>query len=1180
VVGNRHTLSLTLSIVVILVCAIGAPAVEPSIIEELSRLSVERQPHIKRHKAAVSSNDDATAIREAEQIAKIELALVRLCVEHFPRDPGTIDWAEAADKTRQYLVNTYFSQQQFLKAYEHQSHRVELQSLLRGKDDWYVVSQRLFLKSIRQVSEMPALKRTIALSCLKELSEEFYVPLGVDLELLQKSQKLLSQAVDVFGNDSPYVATASHRLAMMHHSRGDYLSAAKAAEHALAIRHKTFGPEAPAPAESKYQLGVARLHQGDYLSAVKLLQESLATRRKIFGDNGRPTLKTQLDLGLALSEQGEHTKAQEHIESARRLANEAFGAEDPLTLECVAETGRLALQQGRWDQGLDLLLLVKQGYLTRKESSQFSLAVADSDLGLAHSEMGHQAASMFFYTAALERLEGLGRTGDAQRATVLNNMAVAYARIGNLPKATKLLNDCLELRRRTLGESHPDTVIAQLNLGGCWKSRGNLSKSEPLLRSARVAILATRGAKHPLTFRSTTGLASVLAGQQKYKQAREMLTPLAASTPSVLGDSHPAYIDALAVLATICEATDDVDAALKYSQLAIRAAEKTGDLRAYVLLMHNVAYLAARRFEFDQASRIFRLSQRSMRAYIVPNVAALSERDQLALLRKFQSQRALASSIALANEDPNVRKRLAECVINGKSLSLEVMGHRISNQRAFDASNSRELVTLRNEYARLVARPDDELAVDKKQRRLDELLRRIEYLSNLGGLGSEYTKLGQRWMELEKVRDALAEDAVLVEFEKFSYLDWKSDDYSQRLDRYIAWIIPPTNSKVSLQAIDLGPAEPLEVAIRNWRRAISQKAGGIDRGVSRIPSSTLESKVAPQEALADLLLKPLLPHLSPFQHWILAPDGALWLTPFAALLLNKETYVIERHVVSYVDSGRTLAIPAIDQPLPDQSYVLANPDYDLEPASPTDSMSRVPQRGADLRKGEAIPRNWAALPGTAKESQAIGPHLESFLGDSLRILTGDEASEAVVKSTARPQVAVFSTHGFFLPPVESYYGQFPELATVDSDPFAPAPVNPLLRCGIVLAGANCPHAEDSEDGILTGWEIASLDLRGTELVVLSACETGVGDIRIGDGVAGVRQAFQLAGAKSVVATLWSVPDQDTAQLMESFWKELAQGESASKAMRNAQLALMRKSGSEGEPSPPYSWAAFTVSGRP
>src|ERR1017187_4804710 len=221
------------------------------------------------------------------------------------------------------------------------------------------------------------------------------------------------------------------------------------------------------------------------------------------------------------------------------------------------------------------------------------------------------------------------------------------------------------------------------------------------------------------------------------------------------------------------------------------------------------------------------------------------------------------------------------------------------------------------------------------------------------------------------------------------------------------------------------------------------------------------------------------------------------------------------------------------------------------------------------------------LPGAEAEARSVA----KLLGGDCILRVGAEAREAELKAVVSPRVLHLATHGFFLSDQE--FRPHPGPLPSDGRGWPSGRVrvdsggqweNPLVRCGIALAGAN--HAGQitnagAEDGILTGLEASLLNLQGTELVILSACVSGTGEVRIGEGVMSLRRAFRIAGAQTVLASHWKVSDKATSQLMTEFIRRWRSGEPRAKAWREAQLSLLHSN----EFQNPYFWAAFTLTGQ-
>jgi len=260
--------------------------------------------------------------------------------------------------------------------------------------------------------------------------------------------------------------------------------------------------------------------------------------------------------------------------------------------------------------------------------------------------------------------------------------------------------------------------------------------------------------------------------------------------------------------------------------------------------------------------------------------------------------------------------------------------------------------------------------------------------------------------------------------------------------------------------------------------------------------------------------------------------------------------------VTYLTSGRDLLRLQSNTEAGEPPLLLANPTYGNSGATASPTDRAVHERSADLRNLEFLP-----LAGTAEEGAAIAQ-----LFPELDVLMAENATENALKAANSPQFLHIATHGFFLPT-----SSIPNDLTTQE--MLPDVENPLLRSGLALAGFN-RRESGNEDGVLTALEVTGLNLKNTELVVLSACETGAGEVVAGEGVYGLRRAFTLAGAQSQIMSLWKVADEETKNLMIAYYRRLQNGEGRGEALRQVQLEML----TNPETAHPYFWAAFIPTG--
>jgi CHAT domain-containing protein len=350
-------------------------------------------------------------------------------------------------------------------------------------------------------------------------------------------------------------------------------------------------------------------------------------------------------------------------------------------------------------------------------------------------------------------------------------------------------------------------------------------------------------------------------------------------------------------------------------------------------------------------------------------------------------------------------------------------------------------------------------------------------------------------------------------------------------------------------------------------------------------------------ALRKLVWDPLALHVRAATRIFIVPDGSLSLIPFAALPSGRTSYLLEQAApIHYLSSERDLVPAAHPMPTTQGLLALGGPAFDSSarprPVNRTSAgvtSAPVTTRAAGPGCGNFQTIRFEPLNGTLQEVNEVAAlwrraSSPSALTDT-RVLVGAAATERTFKQEAAGhRVLHLATHGFFLgencAPVPSGTRAVGGLASASGKP-APKIENPLLLSGLALAGANRRQTAraDEDDGILTAEEVATLNLADVEWAVLSACDTGVGQVKAGEGVFGLRRAFQVAGARTVIMSLWSVDDQATRAWMRSLYDARFQkGMTTADAMQTASLSILRDRRAKGQSTNPFFWAGFVAVG--
>jgi len=1004
--------------------------------------------------------------------------------------------------------------------------------------------------------------------------------------LFQRALKIREKAL---GSEHPGTAQILNNLAQLYYSISDYGKAEPLLQRALKIREKALGPDHPGTAESLNNLAELYRTMGDYAKAEPLLQRALKIREKTLGPEHPGTAESLNSLAGLYQQKADYAKAEPLYQRALKIREKALGPEHPATATSLDNLGLLYARMADYGKDEKAEPLLQRALKIREKTlgpEQPATAASLNNLAQLYENTGDYAKAEPLFQRALQVYEKTFGPNDLRTASTVGNLGSLYWNMADYGKAEPLLERALTIREKTLGPDHPTTGISVTNLGWLYRTLGNYAKAEPLLQRALNICEKALGPNHPETATSLQNLAALYVHFHNYAKAEPLYQRALAIREKTLGPEHPRTGVVLDHIAYMYREMGDYAKAEGASRRALEIQEKSlGPDHPYLSSALNQLALSYRGLgDYTKAKPLYERALNICKKVLGPEnpqtaatlnslgfldvaigdlqgalrVAAQARRIREKNLSDILSFTSEQQRLAFQGEadpydllatiaDPS---DLAEAVLRQKGIVLDsLLEDRLVAEASGDPKQREIVSELRSAKQRLLQlqleTPKDisEEALKKRAKEKKEISQRVEELE--AGLARQVAGLGHTRRALSvtvpQVQAALRKDETLIELLRYDHYLGKD-----KFEPHYGAIVIGASGEPSW--VPLGGAAEIEKNIQLYQKSVRGKTD----------EATLSSVL---KALNNQVWAPIEKALpAGTTTVIVSPDAELSFVSFATLLTADDRFVGEKYSVRYVASGRDL-LRQTKASGNQQTTVYANPDFGSKSASPDSNRgSAVALRSIEMRDLQSI--SLPPLPGTAAEAAA----LEKRAGKSAKVFLGPKATEAELRKANSPHILHLATHGFFLPEIDL---GTPSLSPTAAEIPKGKLVNPMHRSGLAMAGAQTtlqawgrgevPPTEN--DGIVTAEEVGGLKLNDTWLVVLSACDTGGGEAKAGEGVMGLRRGFIQAGAQNLLMTLWPISDQTTVQIMLDFYDVADKTKNAPQALADTQrdwLVRLRK----------------------
>lgn len=931
-----------------------------------------------------------------------------------------------------------------------------------------------------------------------------------------------------------------------------------------------------------------------YLDLIQRIKKQTQKKAQILNTyNKLPStlFYTMNNLGVLYFNQGKYKLSEKVLKEALELfpqSSTSMHLLEAITMGSLAEVYRVIGKYNKSDIYFrGALGLIEQGLslrgISKKEIQNFLLSFEKKQFNLDLIQKNRKKRILYYFMRPFYTNEEYF----IYYMLILGNIAELYFLQGRVSEAESIHLTVLNFNLRTFNTTHPHTLRLMQNISTSYLRTGRYSEGKKYALQALKSVPKKQEYNEYISC-YLSNLSVVFTNNKEYKRA-ELLAKRALNLSHGLANNLYNELYDYNNLGWIYIKQNHFQKAELMLKKTIQISKKI-DLKTDIIEL-NLNTLALLLFLNNKYSETFytMVEANEVSNYLINEILSTnSQFDSLFYLQNIIFYRDLFISF-VTNYLPSFSEGIQN-VINlvlkrkGLTLTISQMLNKIQSTKYYpDLEEAfQELLSIKQEIVD-ISFNHKQKNLNSQRKYLDELKYRKTIIERQLTSIIPDVKLERRLQNADthSVTRNLPYGTILIDFVYFYNIDLKtvfSDNQQSKKPHYLACILlgkRPESGKI----INLGPAEEIDEKIKKFRSSITSEIvnSDCDRNFKSVPATKIFGTIDYGIELRKIIFDPLIKFIGDCKHLFLSPDGNLAKIPFEVLPLNNGCRLIDRYKISYLNNGRdVLLFGAATKNVTNPSLVIADPDYNLNRKNSeilTDKFSEGSKQSKDLKSENFY---FEPLPGTKKEAKEIATKL------GVKPWMQADVLKSKLKQTQSPYILHIATHGFFLKNQKSDVSMeklrtirikgIKHFFTTETEV-----EDPMLRSGLVFAGANTWLQkgllfQEGENGILTAEEISNLDLFNTELVVLSACDTGLGDIQVSEGVFGLQRAFLLAGAKTIIMSLWKVPDQQTQELMVYFYNRILAGESRSDALREAQLAMKAKY------SNPLYWGAFICLG--